>query len=103
MLRSYDPLVMGNRKVIPSIGNVFLARQTVYVYFQVYGAMPDSETDKPCIETDLILIRDNQKILETQPQYRQEWTGAIRMPEGLPRGKGPGGDLEEERIQQKSM
>ncbi len=91
MLRSYDPLVMGNRKVIPSIGSVFLARQTVYVYFQVYGAVPDSETDKPCVETDLILIRDNQKILETQPQYIQEWTGAVRLPEGFPRAKGPGG------------
>jgi VWFA-related protein len=70
----YDPLAMGNRKVVPSIGNVFLARQTVYVYFHVYGAATDHETQKPCIETDLILIRDNQKILETQPQYIQEWT-----------------------------
>jgi hypothetical protein len=91
MIRSYDPLVMGNKKIIPSIGNVFLARQTVYVYFQVYGAVPDGETEKPCIETDLILIRDNQKILETQPQYTQEWTGAMSLPGGFPRGRGSGG------------
>jgi VWFA-related protein len=70
----YDPLVVGNRKLIPSIGNVFVAKQTVYVYFQVYGAQEDKESKKPCIETDLVLIRDNTKILETQPKYVQEWS-----------------------------
>jgi VWFA-related protein len=85
----YDPLMMGNRKVVPSIGNVFLARQTVYVYFQVYGAAEDRETRKPCIETDLLLIRNNTKILETQPQYIQEWTGARSFP-SLGAGRGPG-------------
>lgn len=97
---SYDPLVMGNRKVVPSIGNVFLARQTVYVYFQVYGAAEDRETQRPCIETDLMLIRDNTKILETKPQYIQEWTSASggfpaamgRGAGGMPPGmNGPGG------------
>jgi hypothetical protein len=102
---TYDPLVMGNRKVVPSIGNVFLARQTVHVYFQVYGATEDKETHVPCIETDLMLIRNNTKILETQPQYTQEWTrpvgsrfgmGAPGMgrlgggPMGGPGGMGPG-------------
>jgi VWFA-related protein len=105
MMPGYDPLVMGNRKVVPSIGNVFLARQTVYVYFQVYGAAEDKETQKPCIETDLMLIRDNTKILETQPQYIQQWTnerggfpgamgrGAGGMPPGMggPGGMEPGG------------
>ena len=90
MMPAYDPLVMGNRKVVPSIGNVFLARQTVYVYFQVYGAAEDKETQKPCIETDLMLIRDNTKILETQPQYIQQWTNERG---GFPAmmGRGPGG------------
>ena len=74
MAPSYDPLVMGGRKVVPSIGNIFLARQTVYVYFQVYGAAEDPETKNPYIETDLMLIRDNTKILETKPQYIQQWT-----------------------------
>jgi VWFA-related protein len=72
----YDPLVLGGRKIVPSIGNVFVARQTVYVYFQVYGAAEDHETKRPCIETDLILLRDKTKILETQPSYVQEWTSA---------------------------
>ncbi len=70
----YDPLVFGGKKVVPSIGNVFVPRQTVYVYFQVYGAAEDKESKKPCIETDLVLIRDNTKILQTQPKYVQEWT-----------------------------
>ncbi len=92
MAPAYDPLVMGDRKVVPSIGNVFLARQTVYVYFQVYGAATDPETKKPCIETDLMLIRDNTKILETQPQYVQDWTKVGSLPRfGLMRGGEPGG------------
>ena len=90
MAMGYDPLVMGLRKVVPSIGNVFLARQTVYVYFQVYGAAEDRLTQKPCIETDLMLIRDNTKILETQPQYLQSWTQGRSMP-GFGRGMMPRG------------
>jgi VWFA-related protein len=77
MMPAYDPLVMGNQKVVPSIGNVFLAQQTVYVYFQVYGAAEDKETQRPCVETDLMLIRDNTKILETKPQYVQRWTNPM--------------------------
>jgi VWFA-related protein len=104
---TYDPLVMGNRKVVPSIGSVFLARQTVHVYFQVYGAAEDKDTHLPCVETDLMLIRNNTKILETQPQYVQEWTqsGGFRFgsmappngeqgtgrPAGGPMRGGPGG------------
>lgn len=76
MMQGYDPLVLGGRKVVPSIGNVFLSGQTVYVFFQVYGAAEDSKTLKPHIETDLMLIRDKTKILETQPQYTQQWTRA---------------------------
>jgi VWFA-related protein len=89
-LSGYDPLVMGFRKVVPNIGNVFLARQNVYVYFQVYGAAEDRESQKPCIETDLLLLRDNSKILETQPQYVQSWTQSGIGPGGL-RGMMPGG------------
>jgi hypothetical protein len=91
----YDPLVMGFRKVVPSIGNVFLARQTVYVYFQIYGAAEDRVTQKPCIETDLMLLRDNTKILETQPQYIETWTQVSTGPGGgpgmMPGGMPPGG------------
>jgi VWFA-related protein len=88
---SYNPLVTGNTKVVPSIGNVFLAQQTVYVYFHVYGAAEDPETKKPCLETDLVLIKDNIKILETQPRYVQDWSVAGGGPGfGGARGGGPG-------------
>ena len=97
MMAGYDPLVTGGRKVVPSIGNVFLAGQTVYVYFQVYGVADDPETKKPAVETDLMLIRDNTKILETQPQYVEQWTKARntmsfgRGGRGMGAAPGPGG------------
>jgi VWFA-related protein len=87
----FDPLVSGNRRIVPSIGNVFLARQTVYVYFQVYGAAEDKQSQKPCIETDLILLKDNTKILETQPRYIQDWTRSRSGPYSGGRGGGMGG------------
>jgi VWFA-related protein len=89
MVSGYDPLVLGGKKVVPSIGNVFLAGQTVYVYFQVYGAAEDKETQKPCIQADLMLIRDKTKILEAQPQYVQQWTRARNAP-AFGRGFNPG-------------
>ena len=96
MMPGYDPLVTGNKKVVPSIGSVFLARQTVYVYFQVYGAAEDNQTQGPCIETDLMLIANNTKILETKPQYTQQWTNERGGFPGLMgrgmRGMAPGGD-----------
>jgi len=96
---SYNPLVTGNTKIVPSIGNVFLSQQTVYVYFHVYGAVGDPETKKPCIETDLVLIKDNTKILETQPRYIQEWIvpgggvglGGARGGSGMAGRGAPGG------------
>jgi VWFA-related protein len=74
MRAEYDPLVIGEEKVVPSIGNVFLSRQTVLVYFHVYGAAEDGETMGPLIQTSLMLIRDNEKILETLPHYIEEWS-----------------------------
>jgi VWFA-related protein len=96
---SYNPLVIGNSTVVPSIGNVFVARQTVYVFFHVYGAAEDKDSGRPDIETDLLLLKDNTKILETQPRYVREWTGTPGMPSSSdgreadgrgPRGMGPG-------------
>ena len=88
----YDPLVTGDKKVVPSIGNVFLNRQTVYVYFQVYGATPDPHTQKPSIETYLMLLKDNTKILESQPELVEDWTKERSFAGfGAMRGGGPGG------------
>lgn len=70
----YDPLVAGDKKIVPSIGNVFLNGQTVYVYFQVYGATPDPQSERPSLETYLLLFKDNTKMLESQPQLVRDWT-----------------------------
>jgi VWFA-related protein len=86
----YDPLVIGNQKVVPSIGNIFLNRQTVYVFFQVYGATPDSQSQKPWIETYLMLLKDNTKILESQPEIVQDWTKERALPGGMGGRGGPG-------------
>ena len=87
----YDPLVVGNRKVMPSIGNIFMNRQTVYVFFQVYGAAADPQSDKPSIETYLMLLKDNTKIMESKPELVQDWTKETALPGGGPGGRGAPG------------
>jgi VWFA-related protein len=82
----YDPMVIDGKTIVPSIGNVFMNRQTVYVYFQVYGAAADPQTAKPSIETDLILLKDSTKILESQPQLVQDWTKETISPAFQGRG-----------------
>jgi VWFA-related protein len=68
-----DPLQVEGKKIIPSIGNVFLNRQTIYVYFQIYGAAVSADTKKPSLETSLLLLKDESKIMETKPEIIQEW------------------------------
>lgn len=68
-----DPLIVEGKKIVPSIGNVFLNRQTVYVYFQVYGAAISPDTKRPSLETSLLLLKDETKIMETKPETVQEW------------------------------
>ena len=65
----YDPLVVGNRKIVPSIGNVFLNRQTVYVFFQVYGAAADPQSDRPSIETYLASSRTTSRYWKPSPTW----------------------------------
>lgn len=89
---AYDPLVVGNRKIVPNIGNIFLTRQTVYVFFQVYGAAADPQSGRPSIETYLSLLKDNTKILDSQPDLVQDWTKQTALPGlGGRGGFGPGG------------
>jgi len=73
-----DPLVIDNKKIVPSIGNVFVNRQTLYVYFQVYGAAEDPPTKKPHLETRLLFLRNKTKTLESQPHFVAEWTKESR-------------------------
>ncbi|MBZ5495227.1 MAG: hypothetical protein LAP85_02400 [Acidobacteriia bacterium] len=86
----YNPLVVGDKRIVPSIGNVFLNGQTVYVYFQVYGAAAAQESQKPSIATYLMLMRANTKILESTPEIVRDWTKQSGGPGFGGRG-GPGG------------
>jgi hypothetical protein len=74
----YDPLQIEDKRIVPSIGSVFRNRQTLYVYFQVYGAAEDPQTRKPSLDANLLLLRDKTKSLESQPQVIQEWTRNAR-------------------------
>ena len=69
----HDPLKIEDKRIVPSIGNVFLARQTLYVYFQVYGAGEDSQTKKPSLETLLLFLKGKTKVLESQPYRVTDW------------------------------
>ncbi len=86
----YNPLITGNERIVPSIGNVFLNGQTIYVYFQVYGAAEDRENQRPSIATYLMLMRDKTKILESKPEVVQNWTKENGGP-GFGGMRGPGG------------
>jgi len=68
-----DPLVINDRRIVPSIGNVFLNRQTLYVYFQVYGAADGPLNKKPSLETYLLLLQNKTKVRESQPHRVEEW------------------------------
>jgi hypothetical protein len=92
-MRRQDPLLIKGQKIIPSIGNVFLAQQTLYVYFEVYGAQKNDETNRPRLRTSLLLLRDNTKARSSEAHYVEEWTRggvsavAMAMPlRGLEKG-----------------
>ena len=90
--RGRDPLTFNGKKIVPSIGNVFLNRQTLYVYFQVYGAVEDTQKKKPSLETRLLLLHNKSKVFESEPQLVADWnkgvaTVAMAVPlRGLKRG-----------------
>ncbi len=68
-----DPLVIDEKRIVPSIGYVFVNRQTLYVYFQVYGAAEDPPNKKPRLEADLLFLKDKTKVLESKPHLVEEW------------------------------
>jgi len=68
-----DPLIIGEKRIVPSIGNVFLSRQTLYVYFQVYGASEDPGTRLPSLATYLTLLQNKAKVRESQPYTLTSW------------------------------
>ena len=68
-----DPFKIGDQRLVPSIGNVFANRQTVYVYFQVYGVAEGKDTRKPQVETYLMLLKSRTKVFEAEPYSATEW------------------------------
>jgi hypothetical protein len=68
-----DPLVTEQKRVVPSIGNVFLGRQTAFVCFEVYGATSDPDSRKPMLETRLQILQGNRRLRESQPQLVADW------------------------------
>jgi len=68
-----DPLVIDDKKIVPSIGNVFVNRQTLYVYFQVYGAADNPSSRRPRLETNLLFLQHKTKVMESKPHLVEEW------------------------------
>jgi VWFA-related protein len=75
--RARDPLAYNGKKIVPSIGNVFLNRQTLYVYFQVYGAAEDTQKKKPSLETRLLFLHNKTKALESEAHVVEEWSRGV--------------------------
>ena len=61
------PLVDGNRKLIPSVTNVFREDQTLYAYLEAYDPQIDPSTKKPSVAAVVSFLRDGKKVYETSP------------------------------------
>lgn len=71
-----DPMTIGGKRVVPSIGNIFLSRQNLYVYFQVYGAAEDPQSKKPTVENSVLFLHANTKVRESDLVSVSEWSPA---------------------------
>ncbi len=69
-----DPMVIDGRRLVPNMGNIFAGGQTLYTYFQVYGAAEDPQTRKPALEAYLLFLDNKTRVRESQPLRVQEWT-----------------------------
>ena len=61
------PLVEGDRKLIPSVTNVFREDQTLYAYLEAYDAKLDAATKKPSVAAVLSFIRNGKLVYESKP------------------------------------
>ncbi|MCL6545251.1 MAG: VWA domain-containing protein [Bryobacteraceae bacterium] len=68
---SFNPLVRGGEKLVPSVTRVFRKDQQMYVFLEAYE--PNAETTQPLVAT-LGLYRGKVKAFETEP---------VRITEGL--------------------
>ncbi|MGB7623261.1 MAG: VWA domain-containing protein [Terriglobia bacterium] len=63
-----NPLIQDQKKIVPNVGHVFSAKQTLYVFFQVYQPGVDPEKKKPHVDLALLFFRNGKKVYET-PEY----------------------------------
>ena len=68
-----DPMTIGDKRIVPSIGNVFLSRQNLYAYFQVYGAAKDPQSGRPFLQSSVMLLDGATRVFESKPQQVQDW------------------------------
>jgi hypothetical protein len=73
-----DPFTVEQGRLVPSVGKVFLNRQTLYVYFQIYGAAEDPASRGPNLETYFVLMRNQTKVRETEGAVVRRWTAGTR-------------------------
>jgi len=77
--RRRDPLEIAGQRIVPSISNVFLRNQTLYLYLQVYGAGEDPQTRSPKLTAQMLFLKDKSRVMESQPRTFTQWA---------PEGKG---------------
>ncbi|MDD5544239.1 MAG: VWA domain-containing protein [Acidobacteriia bacterium] len=63
-----NPLVQNQQKIVPNVGHVFSARQTLYSFFQVYQPAVDPQTKKPHIDLAVLFFKDGKKVFQS-PEY----------------------------------
>jgi hypothetical protein len=65
--------VVDRKRIVPSIGSVFAPLQTLYLYFQVYGAATDPQNGRPSLGTYVTILQGTKQVLESKPFELQEW------------------------------
>jgi len=87
-LLSTNPLIEGNKKLVPSVTNVFRKNQEMYVYLQAYE--PAAQTTEPLVAT-VSFIRGKVKAFESAPLQITDGldakTKALPLRFSLPLGK----------------
>ena len=60
----WNPLVIKDRQILPSVTRVFFDNQKLYVYLETYGVRPGTDTPP---QTGVIFFQSNRKVEEMGP------------------------------------
>ena len=66
-LLAMHPLVQDGQKLIPSITRVFRKEQKMYVYFEVYDPVTESDQKLSSVAADLTMYSGSKKAFESSP------------------------------------